>query len=868
MGPAAVGLGASEHALNPERKHARLRVGDSGPEGLGFLARRVASCALVGLLAVTLASYAVSSDAHAGGGVDAVMVQVTGAPLSNITSSPLDISPTFAQTTTDYVWRCESGINTIQLTLSAVSGGTITVGGRSGRSVAVQESMVENQALIVSAPDPNTASATPVNYWIRCLPQDFPQLSVTKPGTPPPGWYLTGNLSSVAGSGYYAMVLDANGTPVWYRRPVGQEAIDVTPLPDGAIAWWSNNSPGGWEDYNLNAQATRWLAGSVPIDPHELQPMSNGNLMVLSNPTTSNMDLSALGLSSSATIADCVLDEFDPYGRLVWTWRASDHIGVAESTHPYQVGQSSVYDPFHCNSVDADPVSGDLLLSMRHTDAVYRIDETTGAIAWKLGGNPIAASQTQILAVVGDPEGVFHAQHDARFQPNGDISLYDNQSWDPTLAARGVEYHIDTVAGTATLVWSYQSPDGHNSGATGSFRRLNGGTDNVIGWGFKRPQLFTEVDASGTVMMNVTFPNGEFAYRVQKVGLTALDHDLLRATAGLPPFSLMPDTDPVITANGPTLRATEGMGFNDTVATFSDPDPTATASEYLATIAWGDGSSSPGAITGPDGGPFTVSGTHTYAEEGTNVVTVYITDASDPTNTAIVTPTMNVGDAALSASCAMPANSLTSFSGRVASFTDADPSATPSDYTATITWGDGSSTPGTVTGPDGGPFTISGAHVYATTGKFNIITTVKDAGGAATSTTCGLLTYAFPSGTGAFAIGDRNSAKGTEVTFWGGRWSKLNSLSGGSAPDSFNGFGQTSSMPTCGAVWNTIAGNGNPPAGNQLPTYMGVIVTSSVTQSGSTDSGNAVHIVIVRTKPGYQSDSGHLGNGTVEAQVC
>jgi hypothetical protein len=228
---------------------------------------------------------------------------------------------------------------------------------------------------------------------------------------------------------------------------------------------------------------------------------------------------------------------------------------------------------------------------------------------------------------------------------------------------------------------------------------------------------------------------------------------------------------------------------------------------------------------------------------------------------------VNVDDAALSASCATPANSLTSFRGTAATFTDGDPSATASDYTARITWGDGSSAPGTVSGPDGGPFTISGAHVYSTTGKFNIITTVNDAGGAATSTTCSPLIYAFPSGTGAFAIGDKNSAKGTEVTFWGGQWSKLNALSGGSAPSDFNGFGQTSGMPACGVIWDTTAGNSTP-AANRLPAYMGVIVTSSVTQSGSIDSGNAVHVVIVRTKPGYQSDSGHQGTGTVVAQVC
>src|SRR5205823_11430761 len=106
-----------------------------------------------------------------------------------------------------------------------------------------------------------------------------------------------------------------------------------------------------------------------------------------------------------------------------------------------------------------------------NTDAVYRIDKSTGGIIWKMGGNSIAADGTRVLAITGDPEGAFHAQHDARFQPNGGISLYDNQSWDPSLAARGVEYSIDTVTGTAALVWSYQSPDDHNSGATGSFRR-------------------------------------------------------------------------------------------------------------------------------------------------------------------------------------------------------------------------------------------------------------------------------------------------------------------------------------------------------------------------------------------------------------
>jgi hypothetical protein len=483
--------------------------------------------------------------ASAGGSSNAETIKVVGSSLGGITSSPLVLSPAFDPSITDYVWRCQSGTNTIQLTLTATSGGRITVGGTSGATVVLTKTLIENQALIISAPDPNQPGGTPDQYWIRCLPHDFPQLMVTKPGTPPPGWYATENINSVAGSSPYAMVLDANGTPVWYAKSSGPAVVNVTPLPDGSIAWmttagaFGTDPNGAFEDYNLQTKATRLLAApTAPTDPHELHPMANGDLMMLSTPLRPGMDMTALGGSSSATIVDCLVQEVDPTGHVVWQWRASDHIAVSEAGHfpSAQVNRQLAYDLFHCNSIDTDPISGDVLLSSRQTDAVYLIDKRTGTIIWKLGGISPNHDHAQILAIRSDPQGAFHAQHDARFQPNGDISLYDDQSWNANLAARAVEYHVDTAAGTATLVWSYVAPDGHNSSATGSFRRLDGGTDNVIAWGNKSKTLFTEVDAAGHVMLNVTFPNGEVAYRVIKVAPAALDHDLLRATAGLPPF--------------------------------------------------------------------------------------------------------------------------------------------------------------------------------------------------------------------------------------------------------------------------------------------------------------------------------------------
>ena len=123
-------------------------------------------------------------------------------------------------------------------------------------------------------------------------------------------------------------------------------------------------------------------------------------------------------------------------------------------------------------------------------------------------------------------------------------------------------------------------------------------------------------------------------------------------------------------------------------------------------------------------------------------------------------------------------------------------------------------------------------------------------------------------GGGNFVIGDNNAAIGTSVTFWGAQWSSLNSLSGGSAPAAFKGFEKNPASVTCGTNWTTGPGNSAKPPPGPLPAFMAVIVSSSITKSGSTIHGNTVHMVIVRTNPGYAPDPGHPGTGDVVAQIC
>jgi len=126
--------------------------------------------------------------------------------------------------------------------------------------------------------------------------------------------------------------------------------------------------------------------------------------------------------------------------------------------------------------------------------------------------------------------------------------------------------------------------------------------------------------------------------------------------------------------------------------------------------------------------------------------------------------------------------------------------------------------------------------------------------------------YALTPGGGSFVVGDKTDTG--SVTFWGAQWSKLNSLSGTPAPDSFKGFALYPSTPQCGVPWSTDPGNSAPPPAGPLPAYMAVIVTSAAAKAGPTIFGNTVAIVIVQTNAGYKNDPGHAGTGTVVATLC
>jgi len=187
------------------------------------------------------------------------------------------------------------------------------------------------------------------------------------------------------------------------------------------------------------------------------------------------------------------------------------------------------------------------------------------------------------------------------------------------------------------------------------------------------------------------------------------------------------------------ISATEHATFSGTVALFSDSDTSKTASFYTASISWGDGTTTPGTITGGSG-LFTVTGQHTYADEGSFTVSVAVTGAT--TSTGSSTATVNEADALSGTAVAFAATEGNVFSGTVAHFIDTDTANVAGDFTATINWGDGTTTVGTVSG-SAGAFQVNGAHIYTSSGKFAVAVTLSDdPPGTATATVTSSATIA------------------------------------------------------------------------------------------------------------------------------
>jgi hypothetical protein len=474
-------------------------------------------------VAAALAVLVVTAAASVASGVASATSQAT----LQISSSP-GLFPSFDPTVTDYVVRCVSG-QPVRFSVSAPPGTKVTVDGGSTikssstpTTVAINVSAGQEFSFMVNPP--GNSSTT---YYVRCLPSDFPTWTVSRPGTPQAQFYVVN-----PGANYVA-TFDNYGVPMWWYK-TANTPVDSKLLPDGNMAWVTTIGSGGLTantlgaEVGLNGSTVRTIQSTAgSIDFHEIQLLPNGDYLIGAFVPRTNVDLTAFGGSSNATIVDALIEELTPAGAAVWTWYASDHIALSETGPQWAFTFTGpAPDPFHFNSAEWD--GSGIVLSFRHDNAVYKIDETMGSnagsgnVLWKLSGTP----RPESLVILGDPLLGTVGQHDARVLPDGTLTIHDNRS-NTGGAPRAVRYSLDLVARTATLVETVTDPSVLTSPFTGSARKLPGG-DWVMSWG--GTNVVTELTSGtpGSIVFRLTLSNGG-SYRAQPLTTGMVTRTALRA---------------------------------------------------------------------------------------------------------------------------------------------------------------------------------------------------------------------------------------------------------------------------------------------------------------------------------------------------
>jgi hypothetical protein len=328
-----------------------------------------------------------------------------------------------------------------------------------------------------------------------------------------------------------AEILDQNGNVVWFHQvPAGQEASDFrTQTYNGqpVLTWWQGTGLGGLaqgSDYIYNDSyqpiATVNAGNGLSADGHEFLITPQNTALVLAY-TTATADLTSIGGRADQKVIDGVLQEIDiATGQVLFEWNSADHVPYSQSEQPLPAKSSEPWDWFHINAAKLD-TDGNFLIDARDTWTTYKVDRTTGATIWQLGGKAssfkLQAAPGQTLNNAGD---IFAWQHDAEAQGNNVYTLFDNEAAgvgntgvDPTAQlkySRTVTVKLDPYTRTATLIKSNNQPEGLSAPSQGNAQTTADG-NQVVGWGSQ--PYFSEFDSAGDLLYNAQFPAGVNSYR-------------------------------------------------------------------------------------------------------------------------------------------------------------------------------------------------------------------------------------------------------------------------------------------------------------------------------------------------------------------
>jgi hypothetical protein len=365
-------------------------------------------------------------------------------------------------------------------------------------------------------------------YMIKVLPNDFPFLSakIFKEAYNA-NLYLSSfsfALPDKQPDGRFIMIYNEYGQPVYFKK-MKIASMDFKMHPNNTFSYnivdsiYGGIAFGQIVEMNSNFDITgRYRSTEGITEAHEFQLLNNGNRLFLAS-DRKLMDLTKDGGNPKATVFGVILEEQDPKGKVVFTWKSWGKIKVTDVTPDIDI-KSPFIPNLHSNSMILDK-DGNILLSSRHLDEITKIDHKTGEIIWRMGGEHCKNNQFKFI---NDPLNGFSHQHAVTILPNGNILLLDNGNLHninhpkpinlpnkktiidtkdkPTHFSRAVEYKIDEKNKTAELVWQYKVDFGSNG--MGSVQRLPNG-NTLICWGYAVPAI-TEINQKGEIVLQLELP--------------------------------------------------------------------------------------------------------------------------------------------------------------------------------------------------------------------------------------------------------------------------------------------------------------------------------------------------------------------------
>jgi len=334
---------------------------------------------------------------------------------------------------------------------------------------------------------------------------ELPNISVTYSNPTSPGYLFLANLLWSNPSIPSLLILKNDGTPV-FARNLAANGYDFKPQPDGTLTYYDDAVQAFIVmDSSCTPIDTIGCGNGYLTDPHDLRILPNGHALLLGvDNEIVDMSTQFPGGNPSATVVGYIIQELDRQGNVVFQWRSWDHYNIIDAEH---LDLTAVWiDYVHGNALDVD-TDGNILFSSRHLNEITKIDRQTGDIIWRLGG------MHNQFTFISDSIG-FSYQHAVRRIANGDITLFDNGDFHVPAFSRAVEYRLDEVNKTATLVWQYRDTPDIEGFAMGYVQRMENG-NTLIGWGAGNPTV-TEVGPGGNKLYEMSFDPGIYSYRAYR----------------------------------------------------------------------------------------------------------------------------------------------------------------------------------------------------------------------------------------------------------------------------------------------------------------------------------------------------------------